>query len=301
MIRELSHLRTGHAHLKTNMSDVFEYSQPVFYKASSNVEQIYAKLVTLLEGKAIDKLVVLKMMAKDNAVHPAFPDVMATAFRALPVDAVYPLLDLARLIVVNEKARHHVITESNIIMSLILPTITKQQSSGNEKVAKPVLLMALRLACNMFQDEKSSAYMMGLQVTEKICHRTLTTALAIECLLHSEKDVRQGAVSLVYNMALSMKSNLVMTFDEDENTFEEWCSEIIIALVNALDKEEDVDVVLRMSVSFVYFVYEAPQMILDVLQSLDVPDLFKRKLAQMKGKSDAHACVKVLQAASHLI
>lgn len=59
----------------------------------------------------------------------------------------------------------------------------------------------------------------------------------IEALLSEHVEIRKNAASLAFNM--SVTSRLPSDEAEDLELREEWCSEILIALGNVIEKEEE--------------------------------------------------------------
>ena len=83
--------------------------------------------------------------------------------------------------------------------------------------------------------DKESASMMH-DIKNDPPMRTLITAFAIQGILQVEKSVTQTASKLIRNLLSS-----IIHQNEDENTFEEWCFEILISLGGALERENEVD------------------------------------------------------------
>jgi hypothetical protein len=70
--------------------------------------------------------------------------------------------------------------------------------------------------------------------------RSKFTALLIELILNDSDDIRNTAITIAYNVSLWNG-----TSDEDAEVRSEWCAEILVAVINALEKmiekKEEVD------------------------------------------------------------
>jgi hypothetical protein len=109
------------------------------------------------------------------------------------------------------------------------------------KASKATTMMALRVACNLFKSKETYEVALSVQNAsyQNTPHRSVLTAFLIESLLSEHVEVRRNAASLAYNMAITPR--ISSDNDEDLELREEWCSEILIAISNVVEKEEEAE------------------------------------------------------------
>eukprot|EP01126_Amoeba_proteus_P032963 TRINITY_DN3219_c0_g2_i12.p1 TRINITY_DN3219_c0_g2~~TRINITY_DN3219_c0_g2_i12.p1 ORF type:complete len:193 (+),score=35.08 TRINITY_DN3219_c0_g2_i12:1171-1749(+) len=112
----------------------------------------------------------------------------------MPVDQVFPCLDLMRLLVLFEPAIHHYSSEKQLLKK-ILTTCTEANVCG------PTKIIALRLFCNLFWCDVGASLLTSLHFLEPL------VKLVTEILNHStggnfQEKIRSATVTLLYNLSL---------------------------------------------------------------------------------------------------
>ncbi|KAJ3158355.1 hypothetical protein HDU86_002820 [Geranomyces michiganensis] len=314
-----------HPHSKIRVATLDSMStNPILSTRSSSLDAIFAKLTTatadaLSETKrALGNLqAALKRRFESQegtAATTASSSVVAlnvgdAELKAMdwmllnvPLDAVFPALDVLRLMVLDKRVRQMYTARTTGVT--IISLLSKYGAGENDRkhsIPKAVRLMVLRLACNFFSDAESVEYLLSLtrahpaaaaSTTPRTPHRTITTALLIDALLAEDAAVRKEAASLAFNIAAEEARSRrrssaagggggVSADWEDVGVHEEWICEIVAAVGNALasEEEEDDETVLRLLTALAHLVHYATEPVLQLCAALGIADTVDAKRA----------------------
>ncbi|KAI8815816.1 PPPDE putative peptidase domain-containing protein [Fimicolochytrium jonesii] len=247
-----------HPHTKLRLTTLDTVpSTPIRYTQCTQVDTMFTKLQTFLQSlhppehvtQSIQTIqTALKRKHEGSSTGPLnLPKdhnlALEWLVEHLDGDKIFPVLDILRLLVLDDTLRESYVAKGEgwTVMGLLYT-----YAKTSEPVSKAVRLMLLRLACNLFP--ASSPYLLSLTLTHRTSttstpHRTITTALLIESLLHPDTSVRQGAAALAFNIAVEeatqrRKNGGVGGAQEDEGLHEEWVSEIVAGVVKCLEGED---------------------------------------------------------------
>ena len=200
-------------------------SGPVGYKLSSNLDAIFKKLYQIVEstlpGFDISSLETLHswMKSTDYVKSTILPFdwevVPMKLLNSLPPQSLFPLLDIMRLLLLNESIHKQV---SNTCSSLI--PVYKRVSADS---GTPTITMLLKFTCNLYSAREGS-----LQSLQDI-----TTALVIDNLTSSDVKLQQVAALTAYNICWTSNQIVSTTYDS------QWVSEILAALIEALKTDHE--------------------------------------------------------------
>ncbi|KAI8587984.1 thioredoxin family protein [Geranomyces variabilis] len=294
-------------------------TNPILFTRSSSIDAIFAKLQTATADapsetqRAIGKLqTALKRRFESDgaataATTPVALDIGDAELKAMDwmllnvsVENVFPALDVLRMMVLDKRVREtYVARTTGVTIISLLSKYGAGESDRKHTLPKAVRLMVLRLACNFFTDSASTRYLLSLTLTTKNSttptaaatpHRTITTALLIDALLPEDAAVRKEAAALAFNLAAeearSRRSAAgVSAGDEDVGIHEEWLSELVAALGNALVNEEEDEIVLRLLTALAHLVRFATEPVLQLAAALAIPDAVDAKRVAREGSS----------------
>ncbi|KAJ1914859.1 hypothetical protein H4219_004599 [Mycoemilia scoparia] len=247
---------------------------------------------------------------------------MAKMYDALSWEKIFPLLDIIRLLLPY--------IGNNIFSTKdgkkLLSTIITDGEKNISVLPAPSLLMLLRLSCNLFEFDKMVLLAVDLrkgtsnpEVALSKSSREVVTSLLINSLLHEKDNIRQMASSLAFNF--SMWSLITTVGNKSPNSLgefeyyekwrksisdtesdlrnnsvenEEWVSEVVSAVLNALevegnssaskDGESDAkaksashQVIVRLLASLANFLYMAPDEVFGIAEALNMDEILKEK------------------------
>ncbi|KAI9346138.1 hypothetical protein BDR26DRAFT_855911 [Obelidium mucronatum] len=107
-------------------------------------------------------------------------------------------------------------------------------------------MMLLRLCCNLFAHKQVLEHSLALHLSippSSTPHRTVITATLIDALLSPEDAVRQCSSSLAFNMALEAALGRPSASDGGDQVYDEWCLEMVAAVVKSLESEKSDEIV----------------------------------------------------------
>jgi desumoylating isopeptidase 1 len=197
------------------------------YKLSSNLDAIFKKLYQIIEisqpGFDVSSLETLHSWMKStdyekSAILPFDWEVIPMKLlTTLPPQSLFPLLDIMRLLLLNESIHKQII---NTCSSLI--PIYKRISIDS---GTPTITMLLKFTCNLYSTREGSL--------DSI--RDVTTSLVINNLTCSDQKLQQVAALTAYNMCWSTNQMVSSSFDSH------WVSEILAALIEALKSDHETE------------------------------------------------------------
>ncbi|KAJ3287470.1 hypothetical protein HK104_008560 [Borealophlyctis nickersoniae] len=292
-----------HVKVKTPTLDKFP-SAPILYTQSTNLKAIFTKLAeftaqhsvtmdsSVLDGIRDGLQAKHETKVKETLVLPGrWAATVSGLLDDLPTEQLFPLLDIVRLLVLDDGVRDHYVRDKDATLMKIMYRCGGGQSQP-EELPKAVRLMALRLACNLFASPTSTTYLLSLTRTippSSTPHRSVVTALLIETLLSADASVRQGAASLAFNIAVTEAkyrdsgSGGVEGQEEEEGMHEEWVAELVAAVAKAVEVEEDDEIVLRLLASLCHLLRYAPAPIIQLAAVVGVEAAVDAKRAKREG------------------
>lgn len=262
---DLFHIAHPHGRLRTPILDSLP-NTPILFTQSTQLDAIFNKLNTFMQqqqtGVTQNDLESLKTALKakyeSNQSGPLqlpsnWTATISALLKTLSTEHLFPILDILRLLILDERVMSHYMTDAEATLMSILYRFGGQVSNP-ETIPKAVRLMVVRIACNHFTSPAATAYLLSLSRTlppHDTPFRSVTSALLIESLLSADAAVRHCAASLAFNIALeeakSRQSNAgVEAGKEDEGIHEEWISELVAAVAKALEEEDEDEIVLRL-------------------------------------------------------
>ncbi|KAI8394009.1 PPPDE putative peptidase domain-containing protein [Radiomyces spectabilis] len=282
-----------HPHRKLHLRGVLDIpSDPVLYANPGKLDVICSKLATFIDDHAIemtgDQQAVLnkakQALMNDKALETldikAWHDFAGHLLEKLPLDQQFPLLDLFRSLIVKKRVMDYYSKDCSQVVQIL-----RSGYAQGDNIAKASHLMILRLACNLFAHTE----LVTSQFTSHLpsSHRGELTQLLISALLSPDTQLRVVAGSLAFNCSTVIATDRLnreknegdlvgLAAQEDDD----WQIEIITAVMDALTKETDEDIVHRFLATIAKFVFLAPtdrSTLGSLLSALDINALLEDK------------------------
>ena len=251
-----------HSHAKLKIPNLVSLrdSEPINFIQSSNLDAIFAKLKSFaLDQKSIkyDELTaqsLLGWMKKPNrgqikANVPKWEAFATLLLFELPINRVFPLLDIIRLIITMDDSCRSFFVSNDSSSSLL--SCIKRINKASDSLEKPSRLMMMRLACNLFTPSDPSipiTQFKNVTFDGPETGRDVFTQLLLDHLLSSDAALWKPASVMAYNLAWSITGLRIQTTNQDES----YLSELVAAVCNAIEIDsssslpEDDDVTLRL-------------------------------------------------------
>ncbi|KAG0168350.1 hypothetical protein DFQ28_004953 [Apophysomyces sp. BC1034] len=272
-----------HPHRKINLRVLQNTpNQPILYTNVGKPDMIVAKLESFLEHPLNEQQsatlrhaqTAITAAAVDQLDVQAWQGLVDVLLDTLAIQQQFPLLDLFRsLILIKPIAEYYTNDCSQLIR--VFGSIT----SDTHKAA---WLMVLRLACNLF----AHPLLASTHFTSHLpsAHRGCLTQLLVTSLLAKDNQVRQTAASLAYNcstvvaierLSKEQSEDIGMADQEDDD----WHVELVSAIMDALIKEEDPEIVHRLLSAISKFLFLAPSdsSLPNLLSALDIQSTLNTK------------------------
>lgn len=281
-------------------------SQPISYPPVAEVGKLVSKLKQFVVDEAKlasteewDKVVpnLLECLGGDVQPKAGWETFLSKLVAELDKDRVFPVLDLLRMLSDKcEPIRTWILQGSGggVVMQRV------RELGVDADTPKPARLTLLKLACNLpstFLFSSSQKLKGQIDGEPSIPYRSLTTAMLVESLLHSDASVRQSAASLAWNASITdaatregsgLPAKLAMALeDETEEEREEWVVELVSAVGTALEREkESEEVKLRLLGALLHFVRFSSESVVELVGVLGVVDLLKAETGKEDGDKD---------------
>ncbi|KAF8636584.1 hypothetical protein AX17_003395 [Amanita inopinata Kibby_2008] len=218
-------------------------------------------------------------------------EVTIILLNALPVENLFPVVDLWRLLILDPGVGSWMALQTRIdshpLGLLLTKTCSDIQTTSN---LRNLILIELRLLANAFANVAIAQKLVDGPCKKKI------TAVVVQTLLHHDAMVRSACASLTFNLCAALQKarvqnmgggvtdnrDTVVSIDEDE----EWEVEMISAIVEALDREKDnEDIVHRLVAALAFLVRFTPflESSHTLLQVLQCAEVLKKKLTKGEG------------------
>ncbi|KAK7469356.1 hypothetical protein VKT23_003834 [Stygiomarasmius scandens] len=214
----------------------------------------------------------------NTALLASWAQVTSTLASALPLESLFPVVDMWRLAMLDPAVGtwcSTVLSSPNNPVSLLL-------SKATSTAPRPYILTLLRLLCNVF----SSPVLSSRFLVDPTIKSNLTNIL-VKTLLHQDAAVRTAAASLMFNVSAYLQK---LRVDEvrnngnvDKQGFEDedWQVEMVSAIVEALEREKaNEDVVHRLAASLGCLLRVSPfyENEAELLELLGAKEILKKKL-----------------------
>ncbi|KDR82390.1 hypothetical protein GALMADRAFT_237672 [Galerina marginata CBS 339.88] len=312
-----------HPHTSTPMPVIQALSMnPIIFSQVPPIETVLAKLSAFIDEqptwpgsaqqtKAEVKGVVLKTVLPylKSRFQPATPppqvlpsatpamltswtQMSALLASALPVESLFPLVDMWRLAFLDPAVGSWTASlppaSATDPVGIFLPKAISALETTS-KGARNYVLTVLRLLCNAFSSPVLAKKLLrGNETRDKI------TAVLVPSLLHSDPAVRTSSASLAFDIAAVLQKERVESVKlgrgiraDSEEYLADWEVEMVSAILEALDREkENEEVAHRLTAALAFYVRLSPQYesqvkpLLEVLQSRQV---LKGKLVKGSG------------------
>ncbi|KAI9468956.1 MAG: PPPDE putative peptidase domain-containing protein [Benjaminiella poitrasii] len=275
-----------HPHRKVLLRTIIDLSnKPILYSNWEKTEMIYGKLEEFLKKKQITlndnqkrsleqtrQFVEKKTSQIDMNEWKSLVDDL---LNKLSTDEYFPLLDIYRALMISHS---DVYVHDPAQLATILDI-----ASRNEHCNKATWIMVLRIACNIFFNPTLSTTHFTSDLPSS--HRTQLTQLLVNSLLSPESRVRQIAASLAYNCSTVVA---IERLKKEEGSFkgiaeqedDDWQVELTSAIMDALIKETDEEIIHRLLAAISKFLFLAPQevsSVAELLSALDMPTVIEEK------------------------
>ena len=164
----------------------------------------------------------------------AWTSATSTLTSILPAEALFPLADLWRLVILDPAAGTW--CASAIASHAPDPITTLLRAHQKDPAARNLLLTTLRLLANAFAHQTLGRTLVSGAT------RAEFTAVLVPALLHEHAGVRTAAASVAFNAAGALQRARVESVRSGGGGYadgedEDWEIEMVSAVVEALDKE----------------------------------------------------------------
>ncbi|KAI5831552.1 DUF862-domain-containing protein [Schizophyllum commune Tattone D] len=283
-----------HPHTKLDLPAIQKLSlDPILFKQVPALETVLAKLsssVTTITWPADapmtmaqvtqalgTMLIYLKQRQPNGATsHVTAQPAALTAWTAatstlttiLPAEALFPLADLWRLVILDPAAGTW--CASAIASHAPDPITTLLRAHQKDPSARNLLLTTLRLLANAFAHQTLGRTLVSGAT------RAEFTAVLVPALLHEHAGVRTAAASVAFNSAGALQRARVESVRSGGGGYadgedEDWEIEMVSAVVEALDKERaSEDVVHRLTACLAFLLRLSPFYDTQVVPLLEV-------------------------------
>ncbi|KAJ3181881.1 hypothetical protein HDU85_003396 [Gaertneriomyces sp. JEL0708] len=281
--------------------------QAITFTQSSHLDDIFAKISNAIKERSleVDTTVLNEIKKAIKAKHEekkaaklelphGWQTVMRRLVEGLNEEQVFPVLDILRLLILDEDAgQSYIGPNSDTLLIEILHRFGGSHASF-DSLPKSVMIMTLRLACNHFAHKSSTSHILSLQHTLPpygTPNRSILTALLIPSLLSPQPQVKIVAASLAYNITLEEASQRrtssgVQGSMEDLGIHEEWICELVAAIAKALEDvtEDQQEMVLRLVGSLGWSLRYSTEGVRQLAAALSVGDIIKKVKELFKDK-----------------
>ncbi|KAH6579592.1 hypothetical protein BASA50_004983 [Batrachochytrium salamandrivorans] len=251
----------AHPHASLDLHSLTELCQgpPIQFSQSSKLDAIFSKLQAFavdhqLEWDETASKALAAWMGQGSD-RPELKKVegwqpfLSHLLVGLPLDKVFPALDIARQLVMLDPASSAFFLGTDASHSLVtLMAKIAQESKTTPVTAMPSRIMLLRLGCNLFSKSDPTMPLASLSQPRGMTDaRELFTQVVVDHLLMPVAQLQEGAVMLMYNVAWSItslrtsgdshsgRSNADVAALIDEG----WICELVAALCSAIQSQAD--------------------------------------------------------------
>ncbi|KAF8650336.1 hypothetical protein AX16_005277 [Volvariella volvacea WC 439] len=190
---------------------------------------------------------------------------------ALPLESLFPLVDLWRVAILDSNIGMWASTSPMSPLKLFLFKATTTESTTF--VPRNLVLTLLRLLSNAFATPGLARTFVHPGAGAASVLKESITKVVVNSLLHEDVNVRSAAAGLAFNFAAFIQKQRQDGSDQGED--EDWEVELLSAIVEAIEQEKgSEDVVHRLVASLGLLLYTSPlhdncKSLLEVLQAKD--------------------------------
>ncbi|KAL1660602.1 PPPDE putative peptidase domain-containing protein [Schizophyllum commune] len=270
-----------HPHTKLNLPAIQKLSlDPILFKQVPALETVLVKLsssVTTITWPADAPMTMAQQRQPNGATShvtaqpaalTAWTSATSTLTSILPAEALFPLADLWRLVILDPAAGTW--CASAIASHAPDPITTLLRAHQKDPSARNLLLTTLRLLANAFAHQTLGRTLVSGAT------RAEFTAVLVPALLHEHAGVRTAAASVAFNSAGALQRARVESVRSGGGGYadgedEDWEIEMVSAVVEALDKEKaSEDVVHRLTACLAFLLRLSPFYDTQVVPLLEV-------------------------------
>ncbi|KAL1689367.1 PPPDE putative peptidase domain-containing protein [Schizophyllum commune] len=270
-----------HPHTKLDLPAIQKLSlDPILFKQVPALETVLAKLsssVTTITWPADAPMTMAQQRQPNGATShvtaqpaalTAWTSATSTLTSILPAEALFPLADLWRLVILDPAAGTW--CASAIASHAPDPITTLLRAHQKDPSARNLLLTTLRLLANAFAHQTLGRTLVSGAT------RAEFTAVLVPALLHEHAGVRTAAASVAFNSAGALQRARVESVRSGGGGYadgedEDWEIEMVSAVVEALDKERaSEDVVHRLTACLAFLLRLSPFYDTQVVPLLEV-------------------------------
>ncbi|OBZ91273.1 hypothetical protein A0J61_00658, partial [Choanephora cucurbitarum] len=270
-----------HPHRKVLLRSIVDQPNvPILYNQPGKWDMIYSKLDGFLDKIELgdqqkQTLKQSRVFLEDTSNQTFDVKEWKQLIDKLPADQLFPVLDIYRSLLVRQTVSDFFVHDPSQLVRLM--------TMVNSPLPKATWLMILRTACNIF----SNTTLATTHFTSNLptSHRAEMTQLVITSLLAEDAQVRQTAASLAYNCSTGVASERLQ---KEQSTFagmaeqedDDWQVELSSAILDALSKEQDEEIIHRLLATIAKFLFLAPEhtsSVADLLSALDIQTILEDK------------------------
>ena len=203
---------------------------------------------------------------------------ITSSLKTIPLDTLFPLIDLLRLAMVDPRVSGYFAAETPSLIENLLSFIV----SLDTECPYALRITTLQLTCNLF-----TSHLFPPELVTKPAYTTPLLALVTSSLLDSTHPaVRVSAASLAFNIAAH--NHLRRVDYEEQNALPEAAQvELVASIVEAISREsESKDVVrgLVLALGLLAYACETEGEVQDVLGALDAEAVVEGKREMLSGE-----------------
>ncbi|PHZ07544.1 DUF862-domain-containing protein [Rhizopus microsporus ATCC 52813] len=278
-----------HPHRKLLLKAIINQPNvPILYTNVGKLDVIYGKLnefikannVTLsdTEKKALDETKQVLSKEKKTLNVNEWSELSRTLLDKLNNDQLFPFLDIFKSLLLIQDVSNYYTTNPDQ-----LGRVMDIATQNCETLTRATWIMILRVACNLFADSTLSTTHFTSHL-EGATYRSQLTQMLITSLLSDDSQIRQAAASLAYNCSNNVS---IERLKKEEGTFigiaeqedDDWQVELLSAMVDALTKETDEEIMHRLLAAVGKLLFLAPETssVGNLLSALDLTNIIETK------------------------
>ena len=282
-----------HPHTKLKLPTLQrQHRHPVTFAKVPPLDKLIAKLGPSANDKAVtslkDFVAALQALGAADAPLPPLPSIssyLENAVKTLPPASLFPLIDLARLALVDPRVTGYFAEEqSQHTISAILSSVI----SAGESCPYTLRIVTVQLACNLFT---SSLFATQLLSNPRLSN-TLLQLVTSSLLDEAHPPIRVAAASLGFNIAAY--NHLRRLEEEDDLLPESTQVELMASLLEAIKREESKEGLKGLLLAVGLLAYGGPQEgeLIDLCRALGAKGIVGEKAGVDK---ELHGLIKEVQ------
>ncbi|KAF8440856.1 PPPDE putative peptidase domain-containing protein [Boletus edulis BED1] len=288
-----------HAHMSLSLSALEAIPlDPILFSQIPNLDTMFTKLAGFIDGvtawngavtqaqvKQTLTRTVLPFLKASTATSPAqppmasfdhWPTLTSSLIANLQLSELFPLVDIWRIALLNASFSAWNATKK-VQEGPLNRFMDKALQAGD--VPRNYLLTVLRMLANAFSNQ-----VLAREVI--LFTRERVTKLLVDALLHDDVTVKNAAASLGFNIAAYLQKqriDKVKARDDSQSAEEneEWETEIIVAILNAVERETNSEVTVHRLVACLGLLLRLSPytaQVTSLLEALDAQRVLKGKL-----------------------